>query len=177
MMHEDLATNARRLPQHADEQVLGANINLFECKRALFRQRKDPLRSRRVRTAGVRLSGTLLCGPPLYIRQAMNRSRYLLTIVLVAALLLPYSAASLCAIFNPMTMVSTVSQDSNGPSVGGEAPAYQCDFAECSTAVVAPATSIAAPVGQLPTVARDTMRLLSPVLKDAIPPLTPPPIA
>ena len=107
----------------------------------------------------------------------MNRSRYLSTIVLTAALLLPYSAASLCAIFSPMTMVSTFSEDSNDPAVGGEAPAHQCDFAECSTAVVAPVTSIAAPVGQLPTVERDTMRLSSPFLKDAIPPLTPPPIA
>ncbi len=48
VMHQDLATNALRLSQHADEQILGADISLVERKRALFRQRKDRLSSRRV---------------------------------------------------------------------------------------------------------------------------------
>ena len=48
VMYEDLATNTLRLPQHADEQVLRADISLVERKRALSRQHKDRLSSRRV---------------------------------------------------------------------------------------------------------------------------------
>ncbi len=107
----------------------------------------------------------------------MNRTRYLPTIVLAAALMLPYGAASLCPIFNPMTMLVAVVEDSNDTAVGADAPAHQCDFAECSTAVVAPVPSLAAPAGQLPSVELGIARLSSPLLKEANPPLTPPPIA
>ncbi len=106
----------------------------------------------------------------------MNRSSYLPTIVLAAALMLPYGAASLCAIFNPMTMSAAVSEDSNDAAVRADAPVHQCDFAECSTAVVAPVPSLAAPAGQLPPVEVGSARH-SPSVKEAIPPLTPPPIA
>ena len=107
----------------------------------------------------------------------MNRSRYLPTTVLAAALMLPYSAASLCAIFDPMTMTAAAGEDSNDAAMGADAPSHECDFAECSTAVVAPVPSLAAPAGQLPSVEAGFARLSSPLLKEAIPPLTPPPIA
>ena len=107
----------------------------------------------------------------------MNRSRYLPTIVLAAALMLPYGAASLCAIFNPMTILVAVVEDSNGAAVQGDASVHQCDFAECSTAVVAPVPSLAALAGHLPPVELGTARLSSPLRREAIPPLTPPPIA
>ncbi len=105
----------------------------------------------------------------------MNRSRCLPTMVLAAALMLPHSAAMLCAIFNPMTMA--IIQDSSDAAVGADALAHPCNFAECSTSVVAPVPSLAAAAGKIPSVELGTAGPSSLLLKEAIPPLTPPPIA
>jgi hypothetical protein len=107
----------------------------------------------------------------------MNRSRYLPTFVLATALTVPYGGPSVCAVFNPMMMASAVSEDSNDAVGGPDAPACHCDLAECSTVVVAPVPSVAAPVGQLRSFEPCNAPLSSPVLKEATPPLTPPPTA
>ncbi len=107
----------------------------------------------------------------------MNHSRYFPTILLAAALMLPHSAAMLCAIFNPMTMTYAVSKESGSTTADADAPAHQCDFAECSTAVVAPVPSLTTTPAQLLSVVVDTPWMSSPVLQEATPPLTPPPIA
>jgi len=107
----------------------------------------------------------------------MKHSRYFPTIVLAAAIMLPHSAAMLCAIFNPMTMAYSVGEEPGTASANTDAPAHQCDFAECSTAVVAPVLFLTAVDWQPLSMVVDTPWVSSPMHKEAFPPLTPPPIA
>lgn len=107
----------------------------------------------------------------------MHRSRSLLAIMLMAALLLPHSAAMLCAVFNPMSMGVASQADSGHAVADADAPTSHCDFSECSTAVVAPIPTLAAAANQLPSAEMGSAQPSVPLLKAAIPPLTPPPIA